>query len=414
MKKKLWKFKWDTVINFLVFFYFFYLFSSKCMLFYITENIQPFESHFYYIGELVNWDLKPPMSFSFEDMAIFSNRTVVYADEETNKKYILDTGQKPLGICCPPYAHNVTNCTYTVLHNIFVTAFAGIGYIDQQIITVDIVKNFHTPATRGVLNCTIPCLIAVGHRWCRVFGHVIYDVLPLMLFIPENVKQTAKVLLSVNNSMYRQLYVAIGFREDQIINIPREHFIYAQVLHTVISMQALHNNMVYGLKWVGDTIKKYCKTENIEPKYIGLQNRLRGPRKLSNFNRFVAACQEKFKQENILRLPDLHSNLNDAAKDFASLRIYCAPTGSNFANMIYMKEGCGLVVALAGMEDLPIIAASQNLHFWTLTFNVKGLSHWESWVTAPINITQAIIAIETVDYAVTHQKWNIDRLIFDN
>ena len=83
------------------------------------------------------------------------------------------------------------------------------------------------------------------------------------------------------------------------------------------------------------------------------------------------------------------------------------------ANMIYMREESGIVAAYGDLRDLPVLACSEVLHMWIVTFVVNGMEHHTN-KKAPLNHERAFKAIDAVIYAVKNKKWATrDLILYD-
>ena len=388
-------------------FYHFYNFYKS---FVICESIAT-ECNFIYVAEHIMWKKEEAVPFSY-DMTIHHNTTTVIKEENKNSKYILNTGKLGAAVYCPRDSHYITNTTYAVVPNVYVGLYSGFGNETNYIDVNDPpgVITFRVASFEGNVRKVCDNLIAVGHRWCRVFGHFVMDILVTMLFLPTDVFHNSKLLLSANITRYKELYTAIGFRNDQFIFMEKNEFIFANKLHTIINHQPIHGNIVLGMRELGDKIKKYYHHENIEAKYIGLQNRvINRSRHIANFNDVVKECQNKYGDE-IVVIQDVHATLSDAIKIFASMRVLFGPSGSNFANMIYMKEGCAIVMACANWMNGSFTALSIGLNIWCVCMNIKHMSHWHYTPNCNIEVDKVLLAIDAADYASKNQKWGVKYL----
>ena len=363
--------------------------------------------HFFYLGEKVNWKEENTIKFSYEKMSIYHNSTVVIANENKNSKYLLYTGKLFSKVYCPEDSHLITNSTYTIIPNVIVGKYSGFGSLTHKYDTFDPpnMQSFRVASYQGSVSLVLDDLIAIGHQWGMVYGHFVMDILAPMLFIPKDVRCSSKLLLSFNTSMHINLYKAIGFRDDQFVYIEKDQFIYAHKLHTVFNCQPIHGNNVYGMRNLGNEIKRFFHAEEIQPFYLGLQNRkINTARHITNFDDFIISCQNKYGKESILILPDTHPSLSEAVQAFSSLCILFGPSGSNFANMMYMKEGCGVVIAMADMMNGSFTSLAICLHIWCVAMTIENMSHFDKGKVGPLNISTALLALETVEYAVTNQK----------
>ena len=416
MKKKFKNSKQISKLNINLRLFLDFSFPLLLFFYYSLENCENLSFEYFqsfYNGQLVNWKIQKAIPFSYENMSIYHNTSVAIANRTIDSKYVLNSGWLKAKVYCPSDCHLISNSTYTIIPDTIVSKFAGFGSLSQY---VDVnhppdYKRFRVASETGTIVGSCDNLIAIGHMWVFVFGHFVLDVLPSMLFIPENVRNTSKLLLTINSTMYKEYYYAMGFRDDQFVFIENDQFLYVQQLHTVINKQPIHGNMVNGIKEIGPIVKKYYKVENIKPFYLGLQNRKEGlSRHLTNFDEIISECEKRYGKENILILPDAHKSLYDAVLAFSSLRIFFGPTGSGFTNMIFMEEECGIVMAMGNWINGTFTALAYVLHIWCVTFNVAKMSHWNKARIGPVNLTRLFLSIDTVDYAIKNKKWGVEKL----
>ena len=240
MKKKFKNSKQISKLNINLRLFLDFSFPLLLFFYYSLENCENLSFEYFqsfYNGQLVNWKIQKAIPFSYENMSIYHNTSVAIANRTIDSKYVLNSGWLKAKVYCPSDCHLISNSTYTIIPDTIVSKFAGFGSLSQY---VDVnhppdYKRFRVASETGTIVGSCDNLIAIGHMWVFVFGHFVLDVLPSMLFIPENVRNTSKLLLTINSTMYKEYYYAMGFRDDQFVFIENDQFLYVQQLQNAIN-----------------------------------------------------------------------------------------------------------------------------------------------------------------------------------
>ena len=340
-------------------------------------------------------------------MASFHNQTIIPTNEKENSKYLLRTREitsKSL-VCFIMSSLNRDNATYAVIPNVYVTPSCAFG--SENIImnyTTDVFSSMiHYVVSNGPVIGRYKDVICCNNQWCSVFAHFLFDTVASLFFIPEEIRKVSKLIIIDPTPMYIQILYALDFYPNQLLFPRKNEFVFAERLHTVFNPELIHGNIICGLPWIHQKIRKKYEADKIEPFFLGLYNRPeKRHRHLENFENFTHICKQRY--NNVYVIPYLHTLLEECVKCYASIKILFAPTGSNLANMLYMKEECGIVAACGDLHDVPMEACAQILHMWMICFDVDGLLHHKI-SHASIDPFIAIKAIEIVRFAVDNKKW---------
>ena len=345
--------------------------------------------------------------YDIKEISSFMNNTVIQGNHSKDEEYVLPAGSPPFSSAVYYIRSSLmrANSTYAIINNVYVQPAGAFGTDSfmYQYPNLEHDDLLHILALGGRVIGNYSDVISINNRWCDVFAHFLFDAVAPLAFVPIDVLKTAKIILLQPSVMYFQILESIGISNDQIIPMRTNEFIYAQRIHTILNPEPIHGSMIYGLGWLRKTISNKFQLDKIQPIYFGLYNRPKGSnRHILKFKSFIKECKKKYK--NVYVLPYLHKSLQKCVSCYASIKILFGPTGSNLANMIYMKEECGVVAALGDLKDLPMEACAEVLHMWMITFTVDKMGH-HSKRKAPLNHTRAFIAIDYVMYAVEYKKW---------
>ena len=335
------------------------------------------------------------------------NNTIIKGDHEKNKEYVLTAGSGTFdsSVFYMRSSSYYNNATYAIINNVYIQAAGSFGLENAMYIYPGFKpdESLHILTGSGRVIANLSDVISINNRWCKVFAHFLFDAVAPLAFIPENILKTSNIILFHPSIMYFQILEALGINSDQIIPLRICDFIFAQRLHIVFNPEIIHGNMIYGLNWIRQKISQRFNLSRIQPFYLGLYNRpKKSTRHILKFGDFISQCKKRYK--NVYVIPCLHLSLEKCVLCYASIKILFGPTGSNLANMIYMKKECGIVCALADLCDLPMEACAEVLNMWMITFRVEYMLH-HFLRNAPLNYTRAFIAIDSVIYAVENKKW---------
>ena len=85
------------------------------------------------------------------------------------------------------------------------------------------------------------------------------------MILPDEIKQKSKLVIYLKQRIYATLLSAIGFEQNQIIRIPKLHWIYARTLYTCYDPVAHVRHFGTGIVRLSRQLRKHFKLDNIIP-----------------------------------------------------------------------------------------------------------------------------------------------------
>ena len=209
---------------------------------------------------------------------------------------------------------------------------------------------------------------------------------------------------SLNPSYYNDALRFIGFRDDQIISLNNDQWVFTKEFYTVINPRAYVNHFGRTLLEIYDIAVRLFHIDRIESKRFCLMNRRHGLSKhFLNYDDFVKNATQSFPQYNWETISDRESCIEESAKLFASIKFLFCALGSNSIKCIFMHPHS---IIVGGISDVPerVTIAIAILHdLYISAFAVPGMAHWGSPIC--MNIEMAFEGMKAGLYLYKNGKW---------
>lgn len=362
--------------------------------------------------KLINFDFYPQVdifNISFIHLQIAkSPRNLINHYYEANyteiEKYLCDDGKIPhmSGVFFIPSALNHTNATYVDMEYVYACPYGGCANLDGRIFYPDKSNSIPRFGESGKVIKYLENVVSLGSKWSIMYGHWVCDVLAPIMFMPEEVINKSVFLLPVNSTIYAEAISLLGFNE--ILFLKSNQWVFARHFHSVYNPEPVHGCIHYGLKALSNKIKGKLNASNVIPTNFGLYNRPMGNRHFFNFEEFIEICHLRFPDIKFYILETLYPTFRESVFAYASCKMYFGPTGSNFANLVWMSSKTVCVVGMGSMHDDPVIANALVMNIWMVTFLVPGMYHHGSF-TGTIDFPLAIKAMNKGFFVLENQRW---------
>jgi hypothetical protein len=244
--------------------------------------------------------------------------------------------------------------------------------------------------------------------WGEVFGHFLHDSLTSLIQIPSSILNKSIVLLQypLNNAYaYTDL---LGYpREMFKFSIP---FVFTKNLYMFISAEDRSGQQVVGFRKLRAMLRDKFEVDKINATRYVMSNRNR-TRKINNWDDFTLTVRNTFPAYNWEEETIPYNNVEKCAKLLASLIFWFSPCGSNINNVIFMKEGAGVCVAMTNYTDMPNYAAAYISKVWMIGFNNPKMLHFNS-TGGVIDVQTGIHCIRSLLYVLKNSSWPNDPKTF--
>ena len=338
-----------------------------------------------------------------------------------DKKFIFHEGDSANamgGIYFLPSALEHTNATWVDMEYVYVCAFGGCASADGRIYYPDEGSMLPRYAENGPVVGFFSDVVSIGSRWVSMYAHWVYDALAPILFIPQDVIDRSVFLLPVNSTIYIEAVETFGFKRErnQILFLNSSEWVFAQHFHTVYNPEPVHGCLVWGLKELRRKWREcFNETDAVGTDYA-IYNRPEGNRHLADIDDWVFTCNMRFPQYRWILLEVLYPTFALSVKAYSHVKVLFAPTGSNFANMIFMNSGGAIVCALGDMSDQPVYAAAEVMNLWCVSVSVPNMRH-HGGPYGILDYEITLVAMQRAIFAAENQRWptkdELDSLLDD-
>ena len=299
--------------------------------------------------------------------------------------------------------------TYAIFKNVYVNPFSTFGYNGSFFFKMQYTLHFSVRRfikKSGQLKHLCNEFVLVGNQLARYsFGHMHEDVLLPMLLIPDEVRERAYVFCPPNNPLFKEGLQLIGFKEQKILLVDEDEWMYANMYHTIL-------NPLPFLCYYGKCCRKFHQIivdtynlSNVKNDQYVFCNRDKGfCRHITNIDEVFNQTKLQYPQYDWKYLIDIFPTLKETFINWITVKFMFLPTGSNTHKCLAMKPGSVMVVATScdnfDSAAMRIISSSDVFNIW---FTVPGMKHFKIQPNY-VNVTDAIKAIDIGIYAADHQK----------
>ena len=238
----------------------------------------------------------------------------------------------------------------------------------------------------------------------ETYGHVFIDLWGTLLFIPNEIRERSYIIGSTDPEYYNQSLELIGFREEQIISINTDEWIFARKFHTVEYPRAYVNHFGPIYIWIYDKVNAKLNLTNIEPSRYILMNRKQPPRQFENWTEFTSFIQTTYPEINWEVIPDREENMISTAKIYASIKLLFCSCGSSCMKCMFMREK---TVVLAGITDVierGTLTITMNRKIFLFFWRIPDSSHF-SYNPCYIKYEYATEAINASLHVIKYGKF---------
>ena len=374
----------------------------------ISEILESHFAHFSLFPQLTTLDMEHMNQAISTRVANISN-VFIAGNHTRDKKYIYHEGDSANamgGIYFLPSSLEHTNATWVDIEYVYVCAFGGCASSDGRIFYPDFSNMLPRYAENGPVVGFYTDVVSIGSRWVSMYAHWVYDALAPILFIPQEVIDRSVFLLPVNSTIYMEALETFGFlrERNQILLLNSSEWVFAQHFHTVYNPEPVHGCLVWGLKELRRKWRACFNESDAQAEDYAIYNRPEGNRHLADIEDWVYACNVRFPQFRWKLLEVLYPTFGESVKAYSHVKVLFAPTGSNFANMIFMNSGGAIVCALGDMSDQPVYAAAEVMNIWCVSVSVPNMRH-HGGPYGILDYEATLSAMQRAIFAAEHQRW---------
>lgn len=293
------------------------------------------------------------------------------------------------------------NCTYLVLRDTCVNRNFGLIYENQFIVYPG---QLGRDAGSGTIVGIYENVIALGHWYSECFGHWIYDTLVPLMVIPVEVRMSSHIIACQNRKLAKETLMILGFTEEQIIYIKSREMVFGYQVHTVINPTTHLAHWSTALVNLSELLRKRLNLSSNPPtKYVLMNRNLGMTRHIKNFADFVNEVKNQLPQYPWEIFPDPFPSVAESAHQWNNVRVIFSPTGSNIVNMIFMRAGSAICVAMGDKVPWPELAHAHIKSIHISGFSIIGMKHFNQQSNpASIQIEAGIVALKRAIFAQEH------------
>ena len=338
-----------------------------------------------------------------------TSNTFILGNHTRDKGFVTHEGDSANamgGIYFVPTSLDHTNATWVDIEYVYVCAYGGAATPEGRVFYPDFSNMLPRYAENGPVVGYYEDVVSIGSRWVVMYAHWVYDSLAPLLFMPQEVIDRSVFLLPVNSTIYMEALETFGFLRErgQILLLNSSEWVFAHHYHNVYNPEPVHGCLVWALKELSRKWRTQFGVKDMPAIDYAIYNRPKGNRHLADIEDWIFASSVRFPWIRWVLLEELYPTFGDSVKAYSRVKLLFAPTGSNFANMVFMNSGTAIVCALGDMGDVPVYAAAEVMHIWCISVSVPNMRH-HGGPYGILNYEASLLATEKAIFAIDNQRW---------
>ena len=298
-------------------------------------------------------------------------------------------------------------CRFVHMKGIYCTSSKALAKENDAIrVYTDIKKKYYRVDS---LECC-DSIVYLFSEWGMVFAHFLHDCLPQILFIPQDILDKSKVMISYNITLAKPYLQVLGIPEEKLIY--DETWYYAKDFYMCYSVEPHNGFNMYSFLRIGEIMRDKLNTTHIvSSRYIFINRLKNESRNIGNIKEFKDAanqvyCSMKWEEE----LLD-YKNLTHIAHVFASIKILVTPSGSHVNYALFMKKNytTGICLIKSDLIDTPNYIVGYCNQIWMNGF-IHSWYHHDKTSSHDCDIGRGIQTLGSLIHAVTKHSWDSEAI----
>ena len=262
--------------------------------------------------------------------------------------------------------------------------------------------------TKQLPTCGIyDSIVFLYSPWGNIFAHWIQDCLPALLFIPSEIINRSKIMISFKPEPAMTWLKYFGINYSQII-YKRKAWCYTKNLYMYYSIDPVHGLTIHSFAKLRDFLRNRFQVDSIKAtRYVFSNKKRHEARSISNLEEFLEYTKENLPQYNWEWDDWDYSLLSNVAQVVASIKILVAPSGSKIFYEIFMNQDyqCGICLISSMYMDCPNYALGLAYKIWQIGY-CHNVTHWITWW--PCDIEFGFTCVKRLLHAVEYGYWPED------
>ena len=240
--------------------------------------------------------------------------------------------------------------------------------------------------------------------WGNIFAHWLQDCLPALLFIPHDIIEKSKIMISFKPEAAMQWLSLFNINESQIL-YDMDSWYYADNIYMYYSLDPISGLLLHSFAKLKDYLREKFNVNDIKASRFVFSNKNKNEwRSISNMNEFMEYVRENLPNYKWEYEEWNYSCLSCLAQNIATYKILISPPGSKLYYQIFMNPNfqCGICMISSLLIDGPNYGLGLAYEIWQIGFCNK-FDHFARW--KPCNIYYGLTSIKRLLHAVENGKW---------
>ena len=264
---------------------------------------------------------------------------------------------------------------------------------------------YHFNRNNGKMKYIVDEILLIGHKRCQNnYGHFLADKCVSLMLLPDDVKQRCYIIGNSYYPVVKEGLLALGFRENQILNFEWGDWFSAQNMHVFANYRPMTCMGGPYVVLVRQKFFEFYDLDSIPATRYAMVNRTSMSRNILNFNELFFLTQSIFSSYNWEKIPDYIGNLSETTKVWTSLRFVFVIVGSSATKGLFMKPNTVMCIPFCNdFLDYTLLNLLTNSKHAVRICN-SGMKMFENGIF-PINISESILSIKYCLYYDKYKRW---------
>ena len=232
------------------------------------------------------------------------------------------------------------NLRFTKLNDFYVSKNGGLFQNGNVYLSEDYAQIFFPSDKKNLTYKIIFCsqLLSIGHRWVNIYGHLLINLIPTILSVPNYIVLTSYLPIPFFfQSSFNPLFESINYPIENFISHFDDEILFSKIVYSYANDATLPKPLMY-LKF-STLLSKYFETNNINPiQYVILnRDKIEESRSLNNLNEIFFALRSKIPSIKFIKKPTNYSSFKEQVHFYAKTKLLWGVHTSLLFNCVYMK-----------------------------------------------------------------------------
>ncbi|EAY22704.1 hypothetical protein TVAG_476330 [Trichomonas vaginalis G3] len=218
-------------------------------------------------------------------------------------------------------------------------------------------------------------VISICHHWLYMYGHQYLDFMSVVLLIPEQIRNTAYIVLPAKMEITRQLIELLGIPRERQIEVQNSDFIHANVLYSIVPGFCIDSVGELSLI-VRSFLFRHFNLVSIKCNRYVLYNRDKKPRIVQNYPELCELANKTYPNYPWEKNIEQH-DLKGSALYYASIKFMWTISGSVLGNIVYFQPFSIICEVTMKESNLVFFAVSSVYKIHHVILHLPNNKHFD-------------------------------------